>query len=69
MGPSHAPFEAFAPWKRLEEDGPESVALETLLRATCEPARFLDLVENFLLFEERAAGCARSSPRTIRCSA
>lgn len=39
MGPSHAPFEAFAPWKRLEEDGPESVALETMLRATCEPPR------------------------------
>ena len=53
MGPSHAPFESFAPWKRLEEDGPESVALETMLRATCEPTRFLDLVENFLLFEER----------------
>ena len=56
MGPSHAPFDAFAAWKRLEEDGPESVALETLLRATCEPARFLDLVENFLLFEDARGG-------------
>jgi type I restriction enzyme R subunit len=52
MGPSHAPFETFAPWKRLEEEGAESVALETMLRATCEPTRFLDLVENFLLFED-----------------
>jgi type I restriction enzyme, R subunit len=56
MGPSHAPFETFAPWKRLEEDGPESVALETMLRATCEPPRFLDLVENFLLFEDARGG-------------
>ena len=32
MGASHAPFETFAPWKRLEEDGPESVALETIKR-------------------------------------
>jgi type I restriction enzyme R subunit len=56
MGASHAPFDAFAPWKRLHEDGPESVALETMLRATCEPARFLDLVENFLLFEDARGG-------------
>jgi type I restriction enzyme, R subunit len=56
MGPSHAPFEAFAPWKRLEEDGPESVALETMLRATCEPNRFLDLIESFLLFEDARGG-------------
>jgi len=56
MGPSHAAFEAFAPWKRLEEGGPESVALETMLRGTCEPTRFLDLVENFLLFDDAKGG-------------
>ncbi len=56
MGASHAPFEAFAPWKRLEEDGPESVALETMLRAACEPSRFVDLVESFLLFEDARGG-------------
>jgi type I restriction enzyme, R subunit len=56
MGASHAPFESFAPWKRLEEDGPESVALETMLRATCEPRRFLDLIESFLLFEDTRGG-------------
>ncbi|RWM77191.1 MAG: type I restriction endonuclease subunit R [Mesorhizobium sp.] len=56
MGASHAPFDSYAPWKRLEEEGPESVALETILRATCEPSRFLDLVENFLLFEDARGG-------------
>ncbi len=56
MGASHGPFDSFAPWKRLEEDGPESVALETMLRATCEPSRFLDLIENFLLFEDARGG-------------
>lgn len=56
MGDAQAPFDAFAPWKRLEEGGPEGAPLETLLRATCEPARFLDLVENFLLFEEARGG-------------
>jgi type I restriction enzyme R subunit len=56
MGASNAPFDSFAPWKRLEEDGPESVALETMLRATCEPSRFLDLIESFLLFEDARGG-------------
>lgn len=56
MGAGHGPFESFAPWKKLEEDGPASVAMETLLRATCEPSRFLDLVENFLLFDDARGG-------------
>jgi type I restriction enzyme R subunit len=56
VGAGNAPFESFAPWKRLEEDGPESVALETLLRATCEPTRFLDLIENFLIFDDARGG-------------
>ncbi len=30
------------------------IALETMLRGTCEPARLLDLVENFTLFMEVA---------------
>jgi type I restriction enzyme R subunit len=56
MGASHAPFDVFAPWKRLEEGGPEDPSLETMLRATCEPSRFLDLIENFLLFDEARGG-------------
>lgn len=56
MGASHAPYDVYAPWKRLVEDGPESVGLETLLQGTCEPARFLDLIENFLLFDEARGG-------------
>lgn len=56
MGASHAPFEFYASWKRLEEGGPEDPSLETILRATCEPARFLDLIENFLLFDEAPGG-------------
>ena len=56
MGAAHAPYEVFAPWKRLEEDGPDDPSLETLLRATCDPARFLDLIENFVLFDEARGG-------------
>lgn len=56
MGGSHTDFDFFAPWKRLDEDSPEDPSLETMLRATCEPARFLDLIENFLLFDEAKGG-------------
>ncbi len=56
MGASHAAFEYFAPWKRLEEGGPEAPGLETILQATCEPSRFLDLIESFVLFDEVPGG-------------
>jgi type I restriction enzyme R subunit len=56
MGAAHAPYDVFAPWKRLEEDSPEDASLETMLRATCAPARFLDLIENFVLFDEVREG-------------
>jgi len=56
MGSSHAPFDTFAPWKKLEEGAPDDPSLETMLRATCEPARFLDIIENFLLFDEAQRG-------------
>jgi len=56
MGGSHTDFDFFAPWKKLEEGGPEDPSLATMLRATCEPARFLDLIENFTLFDEAKGG-------------
>jgi type I restriction enzyme, R subunit len=68
MGASHAPFDSYAPWKRLEEDGPENVALETMLRATCEPSRFLDLIEISCCSKTPVAVCARSSPNITKCS-
>ena len=57
MGPSHAAFEEFAVWKKVkEEDEPDQPGLETLLRGTCTPARFLDIVENFIVFQEVTGG-------------
>ncbi len=56
MGGAHTDFDFFAPWKRLDEGDLEDPSLETMLRATCEPARFLDLIENFLLFDEAKGG-------------
>jgi type I restriction enzyme R subunit len=56
MGASHAPYEFYAPWKKLDEDGPEDASLDAMLQATCEPARFLDLIESFVLFDEVPGG-------------
>ena len=57
MGPSHAAFADYAPWKKIaDEDEAEQAGLETLLRGTCAPDRFLDLIENFILFQDIQGG-------------
>ena len=38
------------------EDEAGRVSLETMLRGVCTPARLLDLVENFTLFQEVPGG-------------
>ena len=44
-------FEYFHEWKRLTEDDQGSVALETMLRGICKKETFLDLFENFILYD------------------
>jgi type I restriction enzyme, R subunit len=45
-------FEHFHEWKRLAEDEPGVVDMETLLKGVCDKANFIDLVENFILFDD-----------------
>ena len=60
VGSLTADWERFFEWKRIErEDEPRRVSLEVMLRGTCEPARLLDLVENFTLFSEHKAGLVK----------
>jgi len=47
-------FEHFHDWKRLAEEQPGAVDMETLLKGVCEKANFMDLVENFILFDDSA---------------
>ena len=42
----------FHEWKRLAEQEPGAVDMETLLRGVCDKRNFLDLVENFILFDD-----------------
>ena len=45
-------WEHFHEWKRLAEEEPGAVDMETLLKGICDRRNFLDLVENFILFDE-----------------
>ncbi|MDL1967714.1 MAG: type I restriction endonuclease subunit R [Deltaproteobacteria bacterium] len=44
-------YEHFHEWKRLEEDEPGVVDMETLLKGICSKGNFLDLFENFIAFD------------------
>ena len=50
-------WEHFSAWKKINSEGEQGIiSLETLVRGTCEPARFLDIVENFILYHEERGG-------------
>ena len=51
VGTLGSKYEFFHEWKRLEEKEAGSVALETMLRGICKKEYFLDLLENFILFD------------------
>ncbi len=45
-------WEHFHEWKRLAEEEPGVVDMETLLKGVCDKRNFMDLVENFILFDD-----------------
>ena len=51
VGTLGSKYAFFHEWKRLAESDAGSVALETMLRGICRKENFLDLLENFLLFD------------------
>ncbi len=52
IGSVSSRFEHFHEWKRLAEDEPGGVDMETLLKGVCEKTNFIDLVENYILFDD-----------------
>jgi type I restriction enzyme R subunit len=57
VGSVSAGWEHFAEWKKVGSEKEEGrVSLETMLRGVCDPARLLDLVENFTLFQDVPGG-------------
>lgn len=51
VGTLGSKFDFFHEWKRLAEEDQGSVALETMLRGICKKENFLDLFENFILYD------------------
>ena len=51
VGTLGSKYEFFHEWKRLEEKDSGTVSLATMLRGICKKENFLDLLENFILFD------------------
>lgn len=60
IGSTTAEWAHFGEWKRIEDESEAGVvSLEVTLRGTCEPGRLLDLVENFVTFQEVRGGLVK----------
>lgn len=59
VGTLGSKYEFFHEWKRLAEAERGSVALETMLRGICQKENFLDLFENFILFDHSGGNTAK----------
>jgi len=58
LGSVSSRYEHFHEWKRLEEDSPGVVNMETFLKIVCNKKNFMDLFENFIVFD-RSSGEAK----------
>ena len=59
IGTLGSKYEFFHEWKRLAEKEQGSVALETMLRGICKKENFLDLFENFILYNHSGGHTAK----------
>jgi len=60
VGSTFAPWQFFNEWKRVEDEGEAGrVSLETAIRGMCAKEKLLDLVENFIVYEEEKAGLVK----------
>lgn len=52
VGTFSAKYEHFFEWKRLEEEDPGSVDFQTMLKGICTKENFIDIFENFIVFDD-----------------
>lgn len=53
VGTATSSYEHFAEWKKINSEGEEGiVSLDTIIKGLCERERVLDLIENFILYQE-----------------
>jgi len=57
VGTVSSEWDHFSEWKRINNEGGKGiVSLDTVIKAVCEKARFLDILENYILFKEEKNG-------------
>jgi len=60
IGTITSAWEHFSEWKKINDEKEEGiVSLEIMLRGVCDPARLLDLTENFTLFHQGKQGTVK----------
>jgi type I restriction enzyme R subunit len=59
VGSIISPYKFFHEWRRLAEDEKGRVHFETMLRGMCSKQNFLDLVQNFILFDNSSGTTAK----------
>lgn len=59
VGTMGSKYEFFHEWKRLKEDEVGAVDLETMLLGICNKSNFMDLFENFILFDHSGGKTAK----------
>lgn len=59
VGTLGSKYEFFHEWKRLKEDEVGAVDLETMLLGICDKRNFMDLFENFILFDHSGGRTAK----------
>jgi type I restriction enzyme R subunit len=53
-------WDHFAEWKKINSEGETGIiSLDTILLGTCQPARLLDIVENFILYDASQGGLVK----------
>ena len=60
VGAATSTFEFFHEWKRLDEDQPGAVDLETLLKGVAAKSALMDVFENFIVFDDSSGRAGRS---------
>ena len=52
IGSISSRWEHFHEWKRLNEEEPGVVDMETLLKGVCAKRNFMDIIENFIIYDD-----------------
>ena len=60
IGSLSSKYKHFRDWKRLDEDEPGIVDMETLLKGVCAKQNLLDIFENYILFDESGGGMVKN---------